>query len=155
MKDISDFAIVYCRHKTEQATAPGAARERPYESKRPHRRHIRKEALLETTLEGLLLGVPESGREPREIKVEVEEEELIPPVPVVGLVGPPVSIATGVGPARARSVLYSKTPSQKRKRGPVRRNLRATLVRDLRKRKKELTKELGQVKRDLKSLRAK
>lgn len=134
---------------------PGAARTRGFETSRPHRRKIRKEAELETTFEGLIAGVPESGREPREIKVEVEEEELIPPVPVVGAVVPPAFIAIGEEPARGRSVRFSKTPSKRKSSRPRRSNLRTTLVKDLRKRKRALTKELREVKRDLKSLRAK
>ena len=86
--------------------------------------------------------------------VEIEPQ-LIPAEPVAAAAVVPVSTAIGVAQARARSAEFSKTPSQKRKRAPARKNLRATLVRDLRKRKRELTKELGQVKRDLKSLRAK
>lgn len=86
--------------------------------------------------------------------VEIEPQ-LIPAQPVAVTAVPPVSIATGVVLPRSRSLRYSKTPSKRKTTRPRRANLRTTLVKDLRKRKRELTKELNQVKRDLKSLRAK
>lgn len=97
--------------------------------------------------------LPESAEIALAEAVEIEPQ-LIPAEPVALAAVVPVSTATGEVRARVRSLESLKTPS-KRKRGPVRRNLRSTLVKDLRKRKKDLTKELNQVKRDLKSLKAK
>lgn len=83
------------------------------------------------------------------------EPQLIPAQPVASPVAVPASIATGVGQAKARSLRSLKTPSKRKSTRPRRANLRTTLVKDLRKRKRELTKELNAVKRDLRSLRAK
>lgn len=86
--------------------------------------------------------------------VEIEPQ-LIPAQPVASIAAVPVSTAIGVEQARVRSLRSLKTPSKRKSNRPRRANLRTTLVRDLRKRKRELVKELNQVKRDLKSLRAK
>ena len=83
------------------------------------------------------------------------EPQLVPAVPVAIPAVGFVSTASGVVPRKKRSLELSKTPSAKRKRTPRRGNLRTNLVKGLRKRKRELTKELAEVKRDLKSLRAK
>jgi len=83
------------------------------------------------------------------------EPQLIPAEAVAIPAALIASTAFGVVRPNKRSLPFSKTPSAKRKRAPRRGNLRTNLVKGLRKRKRELTKELGEVKRDLKSLRAK
>lgn len=64
----------------------------------------------------------------------------------------PVSTVTGVVPARRRFAGFSKTPSKRKSTKPRRSNLKKTLVRDLKKREKELLKGLREVRLDLKSL---
>lgn len=83
--------------------------------------------------------------------VEIEPT-LIVQEPVVVPVTVPASTATGAVQARVRSLRSLKTPSKRKSTRPRRSNLKKTLVRDLKKREKELLKGLREVRADLKSL---
>ena len=157
MKDISDYVILYCRHATEEAAALERI-ERKEALRSPERRpeitFRRGSNVKFGSLRHKLRKVPGAVEEVLASAVEIEPQ-LIPAEPVAQLAEVSVSTVTGEAHHKARSLRSLATPSKRKSTRPRRANLRTTLVRDLRKRKRELTKELNSVKRDLKSLRAK
>ena len=148
MKDISDFAIVYCRHATEQA----AALERTL-----RKQALRKERASTREPEitfrpgSTLSNISKKHRKRKETAALLETAIDLEPVLVEAVNASAPTVSTQILPISSRRV--SKTPrtkSKPKKRG----NLRTTLVRDLKKEQRELKKRLKEVARDLKSLHA-
>jgi len=148
MKDISDFAIIYCRHATEEA----AALERTLRKQALRKeKRITREPEITFRPGSRLSNISKKHRKRKETAALLATAVDLEPALVGGAIASVPTVSTQILPISSRIV--SKTPrtkSKPKKRG----NLRTTLVRDLKKEQRELKKRLKEVARDLKSLHA-